>query len=270
MLNFTLPTTLKVQWLSIFIVLLLNYNSAAGQCNLNISNTTNPSSCNASNGSFVISAFNGACPRKIRVYKNNVIINQGYGNLSVTGQTSGNFDVVADPDCGCPSPSSQVVTLFSGTPTTLTPYVNTGSGSYQANKVYICRGSNVSLGVQALGLSSLSMTGPAGYSDNTPDGSSYWNLTNLQPSQSGVYTISYTNADGCISNVNFTVTVGSLSINAGSDKSACIGTTHTISPIVSGQSVCTPSCPATLDSLLVKWTLDQCNASNHILLKAIV
>ncbi|MBK8670922.1 MAG: hypothetical protein IPN89_16330 [Saprospiraceae bacterium] len=263
MLNFTLPTSLKIQWLSIFIVLLLNYNSAAGQCNLNISNTTNPSSCNASNGSFVISAFNGACPRKISVYKNNVIINQGYGNLSVTGQTSGNFDVVADPDCGCPSPSSQVVTLFSGTPTTLTPYVNTGSGSYQANKVYICRGSNVSLGVQALGLSSLSMTGPAGYSDNTPDGSSYWNLTNLQPSQSGVYTISYTNADGCISNVNFTVTVGSLSINAGSDKSACIGTTHTISPIVSGQSVCTPSCPATLDSLLVKWTLDQCNASNQ-------
>ena len=38
---------------------------------------------------------------------------------------------------------------------------------------------------------------------------------------------------------------------------------HTLAAGVSGQGTCSGTCPSTLDSLLVRWTLDQCNASNQ-------
>ncbi|MBK7806470.1 MAG: hypothetical protein IPJ51_09245 [Saprospiraceae bacterium] len=248
--------------LFLFVLFGNNYNLTA-QCNLNITNFQNPSSCYASDGFFTANAINGACGRLIRIYKNNAIIAQGNGTVIASGLSSGEYEIIADNNCGCSSPSTQIITLFSGTSTPLTPYVDAGLGSYQADKVYICRGSNLRIGVQSLGLSGFQLSGPNGFSDTTPDGNSYWNLSNLQPSHAGRYTISFTNAAGCISTVNINVEVGTLAVNLGPDKAGCFGISHTLAAGVSGQGTCSGTCPSTLDSLLVRWTLDQCNASNQ-------
>lgn len=246
----------------LLILMTFSTFSAESQCIIGISNLSNPSSCYASDGSFRITAVNGACGRTIRVYKNNLLLAQGTGNLTVSNQVAATFEVVAEPECGCTVPTIRTVTLFAGNPTPLSPYVNTGTGSYQADKVYVCRGGSVSLGVQPLGTSNLLLTGP-GLSDSTPDGSSYWNLSNMQPAQSGNYTIKYTNPSGCESSVTIQVTVGNLSVNSGPDLAACIGTSHTLGTVVTGAGQCQQSCPSTLDSLLARWTLDQCNASDQ-------
>jgi hypothetical protein len=223
--------------LFLFVLFGNNYNLTA-QCNLNIINFQNPSSCYASDGFFTANAINGACGRLIRIYKNNAIIAQGNGTVIASGLSSGEYEIIADNNCGCSSPSTQIITLFSGTSTPLTPYVDAGLGSYQADKVYICRGSNLRIGVQSLGLSGFQLSGPNGFSDTTPDGNSYWNLSNLQPSHAGRYTISFTNAAGCISTVNINVEVGTLAVNLGPDKAGCFGISHTLAAGVSGQGTC--------------------------------
>jgi len=233
------------------------------QCNLTFPDFQNPTSCYSSDGYFTVSAYNGVCGRQIRVYKNTTLLTQGFGTIDVTGLSAGEYEVIANNNCGCTAPTSQIITLFAGTATPLTPLVDAGLGSYQSDKVYVCKGANVKIGVQALGLTGLQLIGPNGFSDNTPDGSSYWNLNNLLPNQSGVYTILYTNTSGCISSVTINVEVGTLGVNLGDDKAGCIGTSHLLNANVTGQSICSESCPTTLDSLLVRWTLDQCNASNQ-------
>ena len=261
MLSSTQKRSLNLAFFLIFIFF-ENYN-LAGQCNLTVSDQQNPTSCYATDGYFTVNSYNGACGRLVRIYKNNVLITQGTGTLNVLGQSAGAFEIIADSNCGCLSPTTQLITLFSGNTTPLTPFVDKGLGSYQADKVYVCKGSNVKLGVQSLGINGLRLTGPNGFSNNTPNGSSFWNLNNLQPNQSGTYTISYTNNFGCISTVNIIVEVGTLSVSLGADKDGCIGTSHLLTGNVSGQAQCTGSCPTTLDSLLARWTLDQCNASNQ-------
>ncbi|MFN8337409.1 MAG: hypothetical protein U0T36_00135 [Saprospiraceae bacterium] len=249
--------------ISILALICLSIFTLNAQCTLNVSDIINPSSCYASDGSFKIVSVNAGCNRQINVYKNNVLISQGYGSLDVSGLNAGDYEVLSPATCGCATSSSKIVTLFSGNPTVLIPYVNTGSGSYQADKVYACRGSNVDLGVQPLGWAGLSIVGPNGFADNTPDGSSYWTLKKVQPNQSGTYVITFRNSYGCVSTRNIVLTVGTLSVNAGSDSEACIGTAHTLNATASGQAVCQNTCPSTLDSLLVVWDLDQCNASNQ-------
>ena len=233
------------------------------QCQIVVSNLQNPSSCYAIDGSFNVISVNNSCNREIRVYKNNILISQGSGTLTVAGQGSGLFEIVSPPDCGCSASSATTATLFSGTATPLTPYVNKGSGFYQTEKVFVCRGSNLQLGVQSLGITGLRITGPEGYDNSAPNGSSFWNLTNMQPSKSGRYTITYRNGFGCISTTFIMVNVGNLSVNAGSDVSACVGTRFTLNAAPSGQYLCTPACPSALDSLLVVWSLDQCDASSQ-------
>jgi hypothetical protein len=233
------------------------------QCQIVVSNLQNPSSCYAIDGSFNVISVNNSCNREIRVYKNNILISQGSGTLTVAGQGSGLFEIVSPPDCGCSASSATTATLFSGTATPLTPYVNKGSGFYQTEKVFVCRGSNLQLGVQSLGITGLRITGPEGYDNSAPNGSSFWNLTNMQPSKSGRYTITYRNSFGCISTTFIMVNVGNLSVDAGSDVSACVGTRFTLNAAPSGQYLCTPACPSTLDSLLVVWSLDQCDASSQ-------
>ncbi|MBK9581733.1 MAG: hypothetical protein IPO48_07500 [Saprospiraceae bacterium] len=261
MLNLKLTLNLRNSYL--IILLMLGITSLHAQCILNVSDLNNPSSCYATDGSFQVTSVNGGCNRLISVYKNSVLLAQGSGTINISGQGAGDFEVVSPATCGCASPSSKVVTLFAGSPTPLIPYVNSGAGQYQADKVFICRGGNVSLGVQSLGWAGLSISGPNGYFDNTPDGSSFWNFTNLQPIHSGTYTVRFTNINGCVSTRNIVLTVGSLNLNAGSDKAGCPGTSHTLEANVSGQSVCSNTCPSTLDSLLVVWSLDQCNASTQ-------
>ncbi|MBC7884221.1 MAG: hypothetical protein H7X99_02020 [Saprospiraceae bacterium] len=254
----------------LFFVLILyisSFNNVIySQCNLTINNIVNPSSCYASDGSMAILATDqpgNPCERQIHVYRNGNLIAQGSESLVVNGLISGDYQVIANDDCGCITVQTQLVLLTGGNPSLLTPYVNLGLGRFQGNYVFVCRGSNVDLGIQSLGFNNLQITGPGGFSDSTPDGNSFWTFTNVQPSLSGIYTIKYTNSSGCVSSTNITLTVGTLNVNLGPDRAACIGTEHLLKAIVSGQSECTPTCPGTLDSLLVNWSLDQCNANGQ-------
>jgi hypothetical protein len=245
----------------IFVLLSLNFYETTAQCSLILTDSANPSSCYASDGYFSLEAMNNGCNRFIRVYKNNVLIAQGTGMLTVTGLNAGDYEVIAAKDCSCPTASSRIVTLFAGNPTPLTPYVNKGSGFYQADKVYVCKGDDVYLGVQNLGTSGLSITNPYGFTNHMPNGSSYWIVREVQPDDAGIYTIQYTNPQGCISTTTITMSVGNLSIDAGDDYTACQNSSYTILTSVSNQASCQQTCPPTLDSLLVNWTLDECNAN---------
>ncbi|HMR90141.1 MAG TPA: hypothetical protein PKD51_18395, partial [Saprospiraceae bacterium] len=238
------------------------------QCGLSFKNIIDPSSCYAYDGSFEVLATGQAgnpCKRLIQIFKNDTLLTQGLESIKVTGINSGDYKVIAHNDCGCQVLESKMISVSGGTPTKLTPHVNLGFGSYQSNYVGVCRGANVNLGLQSLGLTNLLISGPNGYADATPDGSTFWTLTNVQPSQSGLYTIRYTNVRGCISTTSIMLNVGGITVNAGPDKVGCIGTEHNIQTTVTGQAICRETCPSTLDSLLVNWTLDQCNAStqNH-------
>ncbi len=250
------------------IFLFFTYFSNIGfsQCGLSFKNIIDPSSCYAYDGSFEVLATGQAgnpCKRLIQIFKNDTLLTQGLESIKVTGINSGDYKVIAHNDCGCQVLESKMISVSGGTPTKLTPHVNLGFGSYQSNYVGVCRGANVNLGLQSLGLTNLLISGPNGYADATPDGSSFWTLTNVQPSQSGLYTIRYTNVRGCISTTSIMLNVGGITVNAGPDKVGCIGTEHNIQTTVTGQAICRETCPATLDSLLVNWTLDQCNASNQ-------
>ncbi|MBK9737332.1 MAG: hypothetical protein IPO92_21215 [Saprospiraceae bacterium] len=254
-----------ISFLIIFVILILSDRLSA-QCSLVVSNITQPSSCYASDGSISANATDqpgNPCERQIQVFKNGILLLTSTGSLLLQNLNTGDYQIVANSGCGCTEINTQIISLNGGNPSPLIPYVNLGLGSYQADDVFVCRGSNINLGVQSLGLLNLVLKGPNGLIDNTPDGSSFWTLTNVQPSYSGMYNISYTNSFGCISNVNINLRVGNLNVNVGSDKAACIGTTHMLNGGISGQSSCTATCPSSLDSLLINWTLDQCNANGQ-------
>jgi hypothetical protein len=245
----------------IVIILSFAFSELSAQCNLTLTDYANPTSCYATDGYFTVESVNNGCNRFVRVYKNNVLIAQGNGLLTVQGLAAGDYEVIAANDCSCPTATSRIVTLFAGNPTPLTAYVNKGTGFYQSNQVYVCKGSDFHLGIQSVGITNVSMSNPYGFSDTTPNGSTYWTIREVQPDDAGIYTISYTNPQGCISSTEITVVVGDLSLDAGPNQTVCQNSPFTINPIVSGQATCQQTCPSTLDSLLVSWTLDQCNAN---------
>ena len=246
--------------LCLFILGVVLPGNLVSQCNLFIENEINPTTCSSTDGSFSASSY-GTCEKTISVYQGNVRILQRKNSLTAINLISGIYKVVVESGCGCATQIIRYVKLNSPNETILQPYVDKGLGKFQADKVTICRGSSVQLGVQTLGVSGLSLSGPNGYFNNTPDGSSYWILSKLEPIHSGIYSINYTNSFGCTSTVSIDLKVGDFSVNAGVDKEFCIGDSTTLDAAVSGQSICKEACPNTLDSLLVRWTLDQCNAS---------
>ncbi len=230
------------------------------QCNLFITDEIKPTSCNASDGSFSVSSY-GSCEKTISVYKGNIKLMSRQNSLTVINLSTGTYRVVAESGCGCPTAITRFINVTSADETVLTPYVNTGTGKYESDNLEVCKGASVDLGVQSLGFTGLKISGPNGYSDITPDGSGFWTLSNLKPTQSGLYTINYTNAKGCTSAVSIKLTVKNLSVNIGPDKEACVGTNYILTANVSGNSVCRENCSSDADSLLVRWSLDQCNAN---------
>ena len=257
--NFTKTT---LQLLSFVLVLMTSVN-AQSNCTLFVTDVLHPTSCQATNGGMIITATDqpgNPCERLIRVTSNGIQIASGSGNMTLSTLGTGTYEVFAMNGCGCTNVQTQIITLNGGTPTNLVPQTNKGLGFVQGNKFVVCRNSDISLGVQQLGIANLTIQGPNGFFSNKPDGSSFWNLRNLQPNQSGNYIITYTNASGCISNATIALTVGALNTNVGADRNGCFGTNYTIVANTTGQATCKTSCPITLDSLLVRYTLDQCNA----------
>ena len=246
--------------LLLFIAGLFIPNLIVCQCNLFISDEINPSTCGTSDGSFSVSSY-GTCEKTISVYKGNTKLITRQNSLTIIDLPSGVYKVVAERGCGCSTAITRYVSLTSSEETVLIPYVNIGSGKYESDNVEVCSGSSVDLGVQTLGISGLRISGPNGYVDVTPDGSGFWRFTNLKFSQSGIYTINYTNPKGCTSSVNIRLTVKNLTVNIGNDREACVGTNQTLTANVTGSSICKENCTANVDSLLVRWSLDQCNAN---------
>ncbi|MCO6464896.1 MAG: hypothetical protein J5I52_12190, partial [Saprospiraceae bacterium] len=257
-----LPTQLHLKSaFSLLMFMLIFHIDLNSQCQIKIDDKLDPSSCYANDGYIEISAQNGGCDRPIKVYKNNTLIRQGSGQLVVSGLGAGLYEIVSDPGCGCINSSATTVTLFAGNPTQLTPYVNIGDGFYQANKITVCKGDAIQLGVQSLGINGLTITGPNGFSSSTPDGSSYWSFEDIQPTASGLYTIEYTNEAGCISQTSIQLIVGNFSVNAGQDDAMCLNDNKTLNATAINPAECKTTCPSDLNSLLVVWSLDACDAS---------
>ncbi|MCB0660412.1 MAG: immunoglobulin domain-containing protein, partial [Saprospiraceae bacterium] len=251
-------------WQFLFVIgTLFTTKSYSQNCAIVINNVKHPTSCYASDGSITVTATDqpgNPCERTVKLLKDNVQIAEGQATLSVGNLSSGMYSVIAINGCGCSQVQTKEVFLNGGTSTKLTPYADKGSGFYQAKNVYVCRGGTVKLGTQPLGITGFTITGPNGFTSSSPQGSSYFTLTNVQPSQTGQYTIQYTNGYGCISETAIYLEVGALSVNAGQDQAACFGSSFTLTASGSGQATCKNTCSVGTDSLLVKWTLDQCNA----------
>ncbi|MEY3420650.1 MAG: hypothetical protein RIR48_935 [Bacteroidota bacterium] len=251
------PKTL--QNLLLLCVLIFTFNVAgSSQCNLFVNFQNNPTSCNSSDGSITFTTT-GFCNRNIKIFKGTTLLGLGVNSMTQTNLSSGVYKLVADKGCGCNDEITRYVYLQAANETLLVPHIN----GIQSDNAFVCKGGSARIGVQALGMTGLSLIGPGGFSDTTPDGSSFWNLSNLQPSNSGLYTINYLNNKGCASSVTLRLNVGNLTVNAGPDLEICKGSSATLQANVTGKAVCKQQCPKTLDSMLVRWTLDQCNASNQ-------
>jgi hypothetical protein len=240
------------------IVFLLNTELGNAQCNLFVNYQNNPSSCTATDGSITISS-RGTCNRNVKIYKGSTLLSEGTNSLTQINLSKGVYRLVAERGCGCDDEITRYIHLVAADETILLPQVN----GIPSDNITVCRGSSIRLGVQNLGITNLHLSGPGGYSDSSPDGNTFWNLSDLQPSNSGLYTIQFTNSRGCTSITTIRLNVGNLSINAGSDVEICKGASTTLNANATGRSVCKQECPKTLDSLLVRWTLDQCDASNQ-------
>ncbi|WP_258101097.1 alpha-amylase family glycosyl hydrolase [Marinoscillum pacificum] len=91
-------------------------------------------------------------------------------------------------------------------PSAITPYVNVNGGGWnQSSTATLDAGGSLTFGPQPTG-GSWSWSGPNGYSASSRE----ITLSNMQPSQSGTYTASYTNSCGAVTTQNFSVTVNSL------------------------------------------------------------
>jgi hypothetical protein len=234
-------------------------------CSMIIDPVSHPSSCYASDGAIQVQAFGQSgspCNRRIFIFRESQVLANALNSVTLTGLPSGEYLVVADNDCGCPR-ESRVVILSGGNPTKLTPHTDNGNGYKASDKVNICGGGSLKLGVQNVGMSGLELFGPGGFYDNTPDGASFWILNNLKANQSGVYNIRFTNSKGCVSNAFINVFVGSLNAGAGPDKAGCLGTSHVLTVPASGVGSCIAPCTAGTDALLVLWDLNACNANGQ-------
>jgi hypothetical protein len=160
-------------------------------------------------------------------------LSEGTNSLTQINLSKGVYRLVAERGCGCDDEITRYVHLVAADETILLPQVN----GIPSDNITVCRGSSIRLGVQNLGIANLHLSGPGGYSDSTPDGSTFWNLSDLQPSNSGLYTIQFTNSRGCTSIATIRLNVGNLSINAGSDVEICKGASTTLNANAAGRSV---------------------------------
>ena len=108
---------------------------------------------------------------------------------------------------GCNSTASFSITVTGGggcTPTAITPYVQINGGSWQqTSSASLFAGGTLTFGPQPASGGSWSWSGPSGFNSTARQVS----VTNIQKSQAGTYTATYTNSSGCKSTQTFSVTV---------------------------------------------------------------
>ena len=92
----------------------------------------------------------------------------------------------------------------------------------------ICTGSSINL--TSTGGNSYSWAGPAGYTSTSQNPS----VSNANPSMSGVYTVTVTSTEGCISTATASVYVNDLNLTNSGNQTICEGNQVTINAIVSG------------------------------------
>ena len=108
---------------------------------------------------------------------------------------------------GCNSTYSFSISVSGGggcTPTAITPYVQINGGSWQqTSSASLSAGGTLTFGPQPTSGGSWSWSGPSGFNSTARQVS----VTNIQKSQAGTYTATYTNSSGCKSTQTFSVTV---------------------------------------------------------------
>ncbi len=114
------------------------------------------------------------------------------------------------------------------------PWVKQGNNWYNQTYVEACIGEGVSIGMQTVGTENVTLTAPDGSIDATPDYSTAFDLTNLQASDFGMYTITWNDPAGCSGSINVELVYKSEAIdgwvkdNAGTwtktkELYACVG-----------------------------------------------
>jgi len=88
----------------------------------------------------------------------------------------------------------------------VTPFVNNGTEWLQQSTLDVCQGTSIYLGMQNVGTENVQIQYPDGTIDTTPELSTAWELTNVQPSDAGVYIISYDDGS-CVGQVSITLNV---------------------------------------------------------------
>ena len=92
----------------------------------------------------------------------------------------------------------------------ITAFVQVDAGGWSAGSTLtVCEGGSFHLGTQAGIESDIVLTLPDASTNNTADGDSYFNFTNVTSSDAGTYTITYTGASGCTATQDYTVSVNS-------------------------------------------------------------
>ncbi|MBK8079648.1 MAG: hypothetical protein IPK25_04775 [Saprospiraceae bacterium] len=250
----------------IIFIFLSKSITAQSACDLYFDFITHPTSCYASNGSFIAYATDlpgNPCKRKIEVYKGTSLITSGFEEVAVNNLPTGSYEVIAYNDCGCIQVQSKIVEISGGSPTPLTGHLDIGNGYLKQVRASVCKETDIKIGTQSLGLNGFTISGPNGFSSSVPDGNTFWVIEDVKPVQSGVYRILYQNNQGCISETEFSLTVKDLKVNVGPDFSLCKGQSKNIIPQVSGQSICRGSCNTDSSKVLVRWNLNNCNAIGY-------
>ncbi len=147
----------------------------------------------------------------------NVRIKHPNGTIDTTPDTatSWNFNNIQTGDAGtyivyydnggCEGQAIITVNILEST--TLTPYTNDGTEWAQQNSLQVCPGADIKLGVQDIGTANFEIEYPNGTIDTSPDLSTAWNLNDVQPSDSGVYVITYFKGECNSTQVSITLDV---------------------------------------------------------------
>lgn len=140
----------------------------------------------------------------------------GSGNTFVTPPIMANTTFyVGDSICGGMSTRLAIAVSVGGS-STLTPTSNSP----------VCEGSAITLSVSTVG--TYTWTGPGSYSNNTQNPT----ITNASSANAGTYSISVTNASGCIlsGTVSVSILSASITIQSISSNSICSGQSSVITP----------------------------------------
>ena len=133
--------------------------------------------------------------------------------------------------------------------TTITPYVNINGGGWtNASTATITSGNSLFIGTQAGLQSGLALTNPDASVDNTADGDSYFSvLSNAALSDAGIYSITYTDSEGCEATQEYTISYDSDVDGYGDendlddDNDGILDTDECSSPTITTMNLGTPS-----------------------------